>query len=129
MVDLAHILQRLTDPFNPESRFYWPAVVAVFVAMVAHTAWFIWRPTKPRDPVRDQIETYAYWLDLIALILVLVAIASKVRAWMLVALLAIEWVTLGYLYFVYAPPRHAVWEREERLRRYMPEPKKRAARR
>ena len=129
MIDFAHILQRLSDPFNPESRFYWPAVVAVFAAMLAHTAWYIWRPTKPRNPVRDQIETYAYWIDLIALILVLVAIASKVTAWTIVALLAIEWAVVGYLYFVHAPPRHADWEREERRRRFIPEARRRASRR
>ncbi len=129
MIDLAHILQRLSDPFNPESRFYWPAVVAVFVAMVAHTAWYVWRPTKPRNPVRDQIETYAYWLDLIVLILVMVSIASKVRAWMIAALFVLEWAALAYLFFFYAPPRHAEWEREERRRRYIPEPRRRAARR
>lgn len=128
-MDLDHLLQRITDPFNPESRFYWPAVIAVGVAVVAHTAWFLWRPTKPRHPVRDFVESLVYWSDMIALVLVLVAIAAKVRFWQILVLLGAEWAVVAYLYFVYAPPRAAEWEREERKRRYIPEPKRRSARR
>lgn len=128
-MDLGHLLQRLSDPFNTESRFYWPAVAGVLLAMAAHTLWYLWRPTKPRNPVRDQLETIAYWVDLIALLLVLVGIASKVRASMLVAILAVEWAFLGWLYFVHGRPRFAEFDREERLRRYIPEPKRRAVRR
>lgn len=129
MIDIAHFLQRLNEPFNPESRFYWPVVAAVFLAMVLHTAWYLWRPTKPRNPVRDQIETVAYWVDLILLILLLVALSAKVRAGILIVLVAIEWLALAYVYFVYAPPRFDAHEREERRRRYIPEPRRRAARR
>jgi hypothetical protein len=129
VIDVAHLLQRLSDPFNPESRFYWPLVLAIFLAMAAHTAWYLWRPTKPRDPVRDQTEALAYWVDIIALILLLVLVSAKVRAWMLLAWLVVEWVVLGFLYFVYAPPRHEAWAREERKRKFIPEPRRRAARR
>lgn len=129
MIDIVHVLQRLNDPFNTESRFYWPVVAAVFLAMLAHTAWHLWRPTKPRHPVRDQIETVAYWVDLIMLIVLIVALSAKVRAWILLALVSIEWLGLAYVYFVYAPPRFAAHEREERRRRYIPEPRRRAARR
>ncbi len=129
MIDFAHYLQRITDPFNPESRYYWPLVIGVFVAMAAHTAWYLWRPTKPRNPVRDQVETYVYWIDLIALIVILVAIASKTRFWQILVLFAIEWAIFAYLYFVYAPPRAQAWEREERKRRYIPEPRRHVSRR
>lgn len=129
VIDIGHLLQRLNDPFNTESRFYWPMVAAVFLAMLAHTAWYLWRPTKPRNPIRDQLETVAYWVDFILLVILLVALSAKVRAWILLALVAIEWLALGYLYFVYAPPRFAEYEREERRRRYIPEPRRRAARR
>ena len=128
-MDLAHLAQRLSDPFNTESRFYWPLVGGVLLAMAAHTAWYLWRPTKPRHPVRDQIETIAYWVDLIALIFLLVLLSAKVRAWVLVAALVLEWAGFAYLYLVHAPPRFAEWAREERKRRFIPEPRRRAARR
>ncbi len=129
MIDLVHLLQRLSDPFNTESRFYWPVVIGIFLAAAVHTAWYLWRPTKPRHPVRDQIEAVAYWVDIVALVLLLVLVSAKVRAWTLVAVLLVEWLSLGYLYLVYAPPRHWEWEREERRRKFIPEPKRRAARR
>jgi len=129
VLDIAHILRRLSDPFGTESRFFWPAVIAVLLAMAVHTAWYMWRPRKPRNPVRDRLEDYAYWTDLIALVLVLVAIASKARAWVMVAILALEWAVIAYLYVIYAGPRFAEWAREQRLRRYMPAPRRRAARR
>ncbi len=129
-MDLAHLLQRLTDPFNTESRFYWPFVIGVFLAMALHTAWYLWRPTKPRHPVRDQVESVAYWIDLVALILLLVLLSAKVHAWILLALLAVEWTGFAYLYVLYAPPRFEAYAREERKRRFIPEPgRRRAARR
>lgn len=128
-MDIAHLLQRLADPFNPESRFYWPAVAAVFVAMGAHTLWYVWRPTKPRNPVRDHIETIVYWVDIVVLVLLLVTIATKVPAWVLVGVIGVEWLVIGYIYLTYARPRFAAYEREQRLKRYIPDPKRRAARR
>lgn len=128
-MDIVHILYRLTDPFNTESRFYWPVVAGIFLAAVAHTAWYLWRPTRPRHPVRDQIESVTYWIDIVALVLLLVLVSAKVPAWILLAALAIEWLGIAFLYFVYAPPRYAMWEREERKRRFIPETKRRAARR
>ena len=59
-MDIGHFIQRLNDPFNPESRFYWPLVAAIFLAFVVHTAWYIWKPAKPRHPVRDLIEAPRY---------------------------------------------------------------------
>src|SRR2546428_12085363 len=97
--------------------------------MAAHTAWYLWRPTKPRHPVRDQLESVAYWVDIVALILLLVLVSAKVSAWILFVLVVVEWLALGYLYLVYAPPRYADWEREQRRRKYIPEPRRRAARR
>lgn len=120
---------RLNDPFNTESRFYWPLVAGVFIAMVLHTAWYLWKPNRPRNPVRDTVESVAYWIDVVALILFLVFLSAKVRAWVLAALFAIEWLSLAYLFLVYAPPRFASFTREERRRRYIPEPRRRPARR
>ena len=79
--------------------------------------------------MRDTVESVAYWIDFVALILFLVFLSAKVRAYVLVVLLAIEWLSLAYLFFVYAPPRFEAFTREERRRRYIPEPRRRAARR
>jgi hypothetical protein len=129
VIDIAHFLQRLTEPLNTESRFYWPLVAGVFLAMVLHTAWYLWKPSRPRNPVRDTIESIAYWIDFVVLILFLVFLSAKVRAYVLVALLAVEWLSLAYLFLVYGPPRFEAFSREERRRRYIPEPRRRAARR
>jgi hypothetical protein len=128
-MDIGHFLQRLTDPFNTESRFYWPLVAALFVAMVAHTVWYVWKPSKPRHPVRDLVEAVAYWIDIVALVLLLVLLSAKVRAWQLAFLLVVEWIALAYVYLVYAPPRFGAYAREERRRKFIPEPRRRAARR
>jgi hypothetical protein len=128
-MDIGHFLQRLNDPFNTESRFYWPVVAAVFVAMIVHTIWYVLKPAKPRHPVRDVVESVAYWVDIIALILVLVFLSAKVRAWQILVLLVVEWAALAYLYLVYAPPRFAAYARELRRQRYIPETRRRAARR
>jgi hypothetical protein len=129
VIDVAHILQRVSDPFTTESRFYWPLVIGVLLGMVGHTAWYALRPRKPRNPIRDRIEDFAYWVDMIAFFLVLVAVASRVRFWTILALLALDWLAIGYLYLIYAPPRLAAWAREQRRRRYIPSPKRRAVRR
>ena len=128
-MDIGHFIQRLNDPFNPESRFYWPLVAAIFLAFIVHTAWYLWKPAKPRHPVRDLIEAIVYWIDLVVLVFLLVLLSAKVRAWELLALLAVEWLLIGYVYFVYAPPRFEAYAREERRRKYIPEPRRRAARR
>ncbi|TMD60387.1 MAG: hypothetical protein E6I87_05915 [Chloroflexi bacterium] len=129
MIDIGHFIQRLTDPFNTESRFYWPLVAGVFIAMILHTAWYLWKPNRPRNPVRDSVESVAYWIDFVVLILFLVFLSAKVRAYVLVVLLVIEWLSLAYVYFIYAPPRFEAFSREERRQRYIPEPRRRAARR
>lgn len=129
MFDIAHFIQRFMDPFNTESRFYWPVVIAVFVATVVHTLWYVFKPNRPRHPVRNLVESVAYWIDIVALVLFLVFLSAKATAWVLVALLVIEWLGLAYVFFVYAPPQFAAYAREERRRKFIREPKRRAARR
>ena len=38
--DAAHFVERFFSPFNPESRFYWPAVYALVIALVANIIWY-----------------------------------------------------------------------------------------
>ncbi len=129
MIDIVHLLQRLDSAFNTESRFYWPVVVGIFLAAVVHTLWYLFRPSKPRNPVRDQLEAVAYWVNIVALILLLVLVSAKATPWTLIGVIVVEWAGLAFLYLFYAPPRFAEWDREQRKRKFIPEPRRRAARR
>lgn len=129
-IDLAHFAQRLVDPFNPESRFYWPLVVAVILAIVAHTVWYYWRPRGERPPPDEQaVRPWVYWIDVIFLFWALVLLLAKVPFSFYVVSLALNVAALVYVYAYWLPPRDRAWERELRRRKYIPEPERRRRRR
>lgn len=130
-IDLAHILHRMTDPFNSESRFYWSFVIAVFVAIVANTVWYYWRSRSTRpSPAEASVRPWAYWVNVIVLIWALVLAIAKVPFYWYVASFAINVGALLYIYVFYLPPRDAAWTRELRRQKYIPraERRKRARR-
>lgn len=121
-VDLDHLLRRLADPFNTESRFYWPVVIAVFAAIVANIVWYYWRPRNDRpSPSETAIRPWAFWVNVIFLIWLLVLLIAKVPFYWYVASLAVDALALVYLYAYWLPPRDAAWERELRRLKYIPE--------
>lgn len=121
-VDLDHVLRRLADPFNTESRFYWPVVIAVFAAIVANTVWYYWRPRGDRpSPSESAIRPWAFWVNVIFLIWLLVLLIAKVPFYWYIASLAVNALALVYLYAYWLPPRDAAWERELRRLKYIPE--------
>lgn len=121
-VDLDHLLRRLADSFNPESRFYWPLTIAVFAAIVANTVWYYWRPEhEDPSPGEDAIRPWAYWVNIIFCIWYLVLLMAKTPFFVLAASFGLNVLTLLYLYFYWLPPKDAAWQRELRRLKYIPE--------
>ena len=123
-IDLAHLLKRMTDSFDPGSRFYWPMVIAVFVAIVANTVWYYWQSRKP-SPAEREIRPWAYWVNIIFLIWALVLLVAKVPFYWYVVSFAIDLVALVYMYFFWLPPKEAAWSRELRRQKYIPKAERR----
>ncbi len=129
-IDLDHFARRLADPFNADSRFYWPLVVAVVLAIVANTVWYYWRPREERpSPAEEAVRPWAYWVNVVFLIWALVMLIAKVRFYWYVASLAVNVLALVYIYGSWLPPRDAAWERELRRLKYIPKPEQRKRRR
>ncbi|MBU6422463.1 MAG: hypothetical protein KGJ98_02245 [Chloroflexota bacterium] len=129
-IDLAHILRRMTDQFNSESRFYWPFVIAVFVAIVVNTVWYYWRPRSTRpSPAEVSVRPWAYWINVIVLIWALVLTIAKVPFYWYLISFAINVVALIYIYVFYLPPQDAAWGRELRRQKYIPKAERRKRRR
>ncbi len=126
-IDLAHILQRFADPFNAESRFYWPFVAGVFLAIVANTVWYYWRPRADKpSPAELTIRPWAYWVNVIFLIWALVLSVAKVPFSWYIASFAVNALALVYIYGYWLPPRDAAWARELRRLKYIPKPERRS---
>jgi hypothetical protein len=123
-IDIGHLLQRTTEPFNSESRFYWPLVVAVFVAIVANTVWYYWQRRKP-SPAEHEIRPWAYWVNIIFLIWALVLLVAKVPFYWYIASFAIDLAALLYMYVFWLPPKEAAWTRELRRQKYIPKAERR----
>lgn len=129
-IDLAHLVRRLTEPFNPESRFYWPLVIAVFIAIVANIVWYYWRSRADRpSPAEETIRPWAFWVNVLFLVWALVLLLAKVPFYLYVASLGLNVLGLTYIYFSWLPPRDAAWQRELRRLKYIPKPDKRRRRR
>ncbi len=127
--DPSHFLQRLADPFNAESRFYWPLVIAVGLAIVANTVWYYWKTDERPSPAELSIRAWAYWVNVIFLVWALVLLLARVPFYFYVASLAINVLALVYIYGYWLPPRDAAWERELRRQKYIPKPERRRRRR
>lgn len=120
--DPGHLLRRITDPFNPESRFYWPAVIAVFAAIVANTIWYYWRPRDERpSPTEEGLRPWVYWVNIIFCIWYLVLLIAKVPFLWFLGSFVVNVASVLYLYAYWLPPRDAAWERELRRMKYIPE--------
>ncbi|MGH2449886.1 MAG: hypothetical protein ACRDGE_01185 [Candidatus Limnocylindria bacterium] len=145
-LDLGHIAARLVQPFNTESRFYWPLVIAVFAAFAANIAWYAWPAPKSRDaraadrrgaelwervhsPAERSLRPWVFWINAGVLIWFLVLLIAKVPAWVFLATLAANVAALAYLYAYWLPPQDLAWQREVRRLKYIPEAERRKRRR
>ena len=129
MIDLEHLLRRLTDPFNPESRYYWPLVAAAFVAIAANVAWYYWKQRGPVPPPERELRPWAMWVNVIFLIWVLVLLIAKTPFVTIPISLLVNLAILGVMYLYWLPPRETAWAREQRRLRYIPKPERRKKRR
>ncbi len=123
-IDLGHFAHRFIEPFNSESRFYWPAVIALAVALVANIVWY-YVPVRGVAPAEETARPWAFWFNVIALIIVTVLLIAKAPFLLTVIAFALDAGAVVYLYAVYVPPLEAAWLRERRRAKYLPKPKRR----
>src|SRR5437764_17470 len=65
-------------PFDPDSRFYWPAVIALGVALIANIVWYYARTRREVAPAEEAARPWAFWANTVAFIWVLVLFIAKV---------------------------------------------------
>ena len=129
VVDPSHFVERFFSPFNPESRFYWPAVYSLALALIANIAWYNWRRRGMIPPPEQAVKPWAFWINVVFIILLGVLFIAKAPFYFFVFLLAANVALLAYMYSFWLPPAEVVWERERRRRQYFPQPERRKKRR
>ena len=122
--DPAHFVERFFSPFNPESRFYWPAVYALLLALITNIAWYNWR-RRAVTPPENAAKPWAFWINVVFIILYSVLLVAKVPFYFYAVLIAVNVGLLFYMYEFLVPPQEAAYEREQRRRQYFPQKKKR----
>jgi len=127
--DLGHFVDRFFQPFNTESRFWWPAVYAVGLSLVANIVWYNWRRRGAAPPAENALKQWAFWTNVVFLIVIIVCLIAKLPFFILGIVIAANLAALGYMYLSVLPPQEAAWERERRRQRYFPQPEKRKKRR
>ncbi len=127
--DLGHFVDRFFQPFNTESRFYWPAVYAVAISLAANIVWYNWRRRGAAPPAENALKQWAFWTNIVFLIVLLVWIIAKLPFWVIGVTITANIAALGFMYLYVLPPREAAWERERRRQRYFPQPEKRKKKR
>lgn len=125
--DPAHFVERFFSPFNPESRFYWPAVYSLLLALLVNIGWYNW-PFRRVPPPEDVAKPWAFWINVIVMILMSVLLIAKAPFFFYVFLIAVDVGLLVYIYEFWLPPVEAAWVREQRRRQYFPQPKKKRRR-
>jgi len=127
--DPAHFVERFFSPFNPDSRFYWPAVYALAVALVANIVWYNWRRRGNIPPPENIAKPWAFWINVVFIIWLVVLFIAKVPFFFIVLSLIANIGLLVYMYQFWLPPQEAAWEREQRRRSYFPQPERKKKRR
>jgi len=126
--DPQHFVDRFFQPFNSESRFYWPALIAIVLALIANIVWFNWR-TRTTPPPELGVRPWAFYTNVIFLIWLAVLLRASGPFWVFGVSIAANIAVLAYLYWFYLPPREAAWERERRRQAYFPKAGRRKKRR
>ena len=122
--DPSHFVERFLSPFNPESRFFWPAVYALLLALVVNIGWYNWRRRGQVPPPENAAKPWAFWINVIFIIWLLVLFIAKVPFFFIVLSLIANIGLLVYMYQYWLPPQEAAWEREQRRRSYFPQPER-----
>lgn len=127
--DLSHFVERFFSPFNPESRFYWPAVYSLALALVVNIVWYNWRRRGAVPPPENALKPWAFWVNVVFVILLLVEFIAKAPFYVFVVTVAVNIALVVYMYQYWLPPQEAAWVREQRRRQYFPQPERRKKRR
>ena len=122
-IDLGHFAHRFIEPFNSESRFYWPAVIALGIALVANIVWY-YLPVRGVSPAENTARPWAFWVNVITLVMVCVLFIAKAPFLLTTIAFALDLAALAYLYLAYVPPLEAAWIRERKRAKYLPKPKR-----
>lgn len=126
--DLSHFVERLFSPFNPESRFYWPAVYSLALVLLMNIVWYNWR-RRDLTPPENILKPWGFWTNILFVILLLVLFIAKVPFVVIAIAIAINIGLLVYMYERWLPPQELAWDRERRKRQYFPQPAKKRRRR
>ena len=126
-IDLGHFAHRFIEPFNSESRFYWPAVMALGIALVANIVWY-YLPARGVAPAEHTAWPWAFWVNVITLIFAAVFLLARAPFLMMALAFGVDLAILVYLYNVWLPPLELAWRRERKRAKYLPKPKKRRRR-
>jgi hypothetical protein len=127
--DPSHFVERFFSPFNPESRFYWPAVYALLLALLVNIGWYNWRRRGTVPPPENAVKPWAFWINIVFVTLLLVLFVAKAPFYVFVITIAANIGLLVYMYQFWLPPQEAAWEREQRRRQYFPQAERRRKRR
>jgi len=125
--DPGHFVDRFFQPFNPESRFYWPAVYSLLLALLANIVWYNWR-RRAVTPAENAAKPWAFWINVVFIIVIAVLLYAKAPFYLFTLLLAVNSALIVYMYWFWLPPQEAAYEREQRRRQYFPQPKKKRRR-
>jgi hypothetical protein len=126
-MDFGHFAHRFIEPFNSESRFYWPAVIALAIALAANIVWY-YLPVRGVAPAEHTARPWAFWFNVLTLIFAAVLLAAKAPFLLTALAFGLDLAALVYLYGLWLPPLEAEWIREQRRAKYLPKPKKRRRR-
>ena len=127
--DPSHFVERFFSPFNPESRFYWPAVYSLVLVLLVNIGWYNWRRRGSVPPPENALKPWGFWTNVIFVIFLFVLFIAKAPFVLFVLLLAVNVGLLLYMYTMWLPPQELAWERERRRRQYFPQPERRKKRR
>ena len=127
--DLGHFIDRFFQPFNTESRFWWPAIYAVGLSLVANIVWYNWRRRGAAPPAENALKQWAFWTNIVFLIVIMVWLIARLPFFIIGLTIAANVAALGFMYLYVLPPQEAAWEREQRRRRYFPQPERKKRRR
>ena len=127
--DLSHFVERFFSPFNPESRFYWPAVYSLVLALLINIGWYNWRRPSNVPPPENALKPWGFWTNFVFIILLFVEFIAKAPFVVFVITIAVNIGLLIYMYSFWLPPQELAWERERRRRSYFPQERKRKRRR
>jgi len=123
-LDLGHFAHRFIEPLNGESRFYWPAVIALGIALVANIVWY-YLPVRGVAPAENAARPWAFWINVITLIIATVFLMAKAPFVLIALAFGFDLALLVYIYVGWLPPLEAAWLRERRRAKYLPKPKRR----